>query len=157
MGSKWATRQRTNRTKQNKTKTEKERNPAPPPPPTLHHPFCAGCSHPFSVSPPVLKQTKQQRPHTPSIAFRHLAPNAIGSRKLSANEQCFCWCSNSSKFVTNNSDYIGRLFRLYRTFVYNWPCRLRQLKSNENRLNRDGTSFFYPGWMRLMFTCVLGC
>ena len=31
---------------------------------------------------------------------------AIGSRKLSANEQffcvCCCWCSNSSKFVTNN-------------------------------------------------------
>ena len=30
---------------------------------------------------------------------------AIGSRKLSATEQAvFCWCSNSSKFVTNNSD-----------------------------------------------------
>ena len=29
---------------------------------------------------------------------------AIGSRKLSANEQFFCWCSNSSKFVTNNSN-----------------------------------------------------
>ena len=36
---------------------------------------------------------------------------AIGSRKLSANEQFqFCWCSNSSKFVTNNSNYIRRLF-----------------------------------------------
>ena len=28
---------------------------------------------------------------------------AIGSRKLSANEQFFCWCSNSNRFVTNNS------------------------------------------------------
>ena len=36
---------------------------------------------------------------------------AIGSRKLSANQQfCCCWCSNSSKFVTNNSNYIRRLF-----------------------------------------------
>ena len=42
---------------------------------------------------------------------------AIGSRKLSANEQflfvcCWWWwwCSNSSKFVTNNSDCIRRLF-----------------------------------------------
>ena len=35
---------------------------------------------------------------------------AIGSRKLSANKQFFCWCSNSSKFVTNNSNYIRRLF-----------------------------------------------
>ena len=37
---------------------------------------------------------------------------AIGSRKLSVNEQlfCCCWCSNSSRFVTNNSDYIRRLF-----------------------------------------------
>ena len=29
---------------------------------------------------------------------------AIGSRKLSANEQFFCWYSNSRKLVTNNSD-----------------------------------------------------
>ena len=35
---------------------------------------------------------------------------AIGSRKLSANEQFFCWCSNTSKFVTNNSNDIRRLF-----------------------------------------------
>ena len=35
---------------------------------------------------------------------------AIGSRKLSANEQFFCWCSNSSKFVTDNSIYVRRLF-----------------------------------------------
>ena len=28
---------------------------------------------------------------------------AIGSRKRSANEQFFCWCANSSKFVTNSS------------------------------------------------------
>ena len=34
----------------------------------------------------------------------------IGSRKLSANEQFFCWCSNSSKSVTNNSIYIRLLF-----------------------------------------------
>ena len=45
----------------------------------------------------------------------------IGSKKLSANEQFFCWCSNSSKFVINNSNNIRRLF-------YNWPCCLRQLK-----------------------------
>ena len=34
---------------------------------------------------------------------------AIGSRKLSANEQVFWWCSNSSKFVTNNSDKTRRV------------------------------------------------
>ena len=77
----------------------------------------------------------------------------IGSRKLSANEQFFCWCSNSGRFVTNNSNYIRRL-------IYNWSCCLRQLKSNQNRLNRDRTlllfSFFYPGWMRIMFTWLLG-
>ena len=42
---------------------------------------------------------------------------AIGSRKLSV----FCWGSNSSRFDTNNSNYIRRLF-------YNWSCCLRQLK-----------------------------
>ena len=35
---------------------------------------------------------------------------AMGPRKLSSNEQFFCGCSNSSKFVTNNSDYVKRLF-----------------------------------------------
>ena len=35
---------------------------------------------------------------------------AIGSRKRSANEQLlFCWCSNSSKFVTNNSNKTRRV------------------------------------------------
>ena len=29
---------------------------------------------------------------------------AIGSRRLSANEQFFCWSSDSSKFITNNSN-----------------------------------------------------
>ena len=43
----------------------------------------------------------------------------IGPRKLSANEQFFVGAHwNSSKFVTNSSDYIRRLF-------YNWPCCLR--------------------------------
>ena len=34
---------------------------------------------------------------------------AIGSRTLSANEQFFCWCSNSSKFVTNDSNKTRRV------------------------------------------------
>ena len=34
---------------------------------------------------------------------------AIGFRKLSANEQFFCWCSDSSKFVTNNSNKTRRV------------------------------------------------
>ena len=35
---------------------------------------------------------------------------AIRSRKLSANKAVFCWCSNSSKFITNNSNSIRQLF-----------------------------------------------
>ena len=53
--------------------------------------------------------------------FYSFTRHTIGSWKLSANEQFFCWCSNRSNFVTNNSDYIRRLF-------YNWPCCLCQLK-----------------------------
>ena len=34
---------------------------------------------------------------------------AIGSIKLSANEQFFCWCSDSSKFITNNSNKTRRV------------------------------------------------
>ena len=70
---------------------------------------------------------------------------AIGSRKLLANEQFFCWCSNSSKFVTNNSNYARRFF-------HNRP--LRQLKTKIVGIETELS--FYPGWMSLMFTCVLG-
>ena len=34
---------------------------------------------------------------------------AIESRKLSSNEQFFGWCSNSNKFVTNNSNKTRRV------------------------------------------------
>ena len=63
---------------------------------------------------------------------------AIGPRKLSANEQFCCWwCSNSSKFVTNNSDYIRRLFYVAMLFT---PAQIRP-KSFELRRN----SLFLPG------------
>ena len=51
----------------------------------------------------------------PSTCLRHLPSTtavfsyAIGSRELSANEHLFCWCSNSSKFVTNNSNKTKRV------------------------------------------------
>ena len=54
-------------------------------------------------------------------------------------------CSYGSKFVADNSDYMKRFF-------YNWPRCLRQHKSNQSRLNRDGTFVvvvvvvdFWPG------------
>ena len=65
---------------------------------------------------------------------------AIGSTKLSANEQLF---------------FVGA--QMISDVCFMLPCCLRRLKSNQNRFNRDGTPlFFYPGWMCLMFTCVLG-
>ena len=73
---------------------------------------------------------------------------AIGSRKLSANEQFFCWCANSSKFVTNNSDYIRRLFYVTMSLTQ------AQIKP-ENRLNRDGTLFLLLVDASHV-TCVLG-
>ena len=78
-----------------------------------------------------------------------IADYAIGLRKLSANEPFFCCCWNDRKFVTVNSDYIRRFF-------VNRPRCLCWHKWNQNRLNRDGIIFFYPGRTRLMFTCVLG-
>ena len=78
---------------------------------------------------------------------------AIGPRKLSANEQflfvCFCWCSNSSKFVTNNSNKTRRV-------IYSLQQSSPQHEQTHTRLNRDETIFYYPGWMRLMVTCALG-
>ena len=86
----------------------------------------------------------------------------IGSRKLSGNEQFFlfvffvfvfcCWCSNSSKVVTNNSDYIRRLFYVAMLLT---PAQITP-KSLESR-RTPFFFFFYPGCMRLIFACVLGC
>ena len=61
---------------------------------------------------------------------------ALRSRKLSANEQFFCWCSNSSKFVTNNSNKTRRV-------IYSHQQSLHQHKQNHNRLNRDWTLFLF--------------
>ena len=44
---------------------------------------------------------------------------AIGSKKLSDNEQFFCWSSDSSKFVTNNSAKTRR-------FIYSRQQSLHQ-------------------------------
>ena len=91
-----------------------------------------------SRSVPVVVSTKLQAlvydilPST-SAVFSY----AIGSRKLSANEQFSCWCSNSSKFVTNNSNKTRRV-------IYSRQESLHQHKQNHNRLNRDGTHFL-PG------------
>ena len=43
---------------------------------------------------------------------------AIGSRKLSANEQFFCWCLNRSKFVTNSSNKRRRVIYSRANKVY---------------------------------------
>ena len=74
-------------------------------------------------SAPLSHSHTHTHTQTPSTGLRHLPSTtavfsyATGSRKLSANEQFFCWSSNSSKSVTNNSKYIRHLF-------HNWPCCL---------------------------------
>ena len=74
----------------------------------------------------------------------------MGPRKLSANEQFFCWCSNSSKFVTNNSDYVRRLF-------YNWPWCLRQLKSKSFESRRNFFFLTRGGCVSRLRACLGGC
>ena len=64
---------------------------------------------------------------------------AIGSRKLSANEQFFCWCSNCSKFVANKSDYIRRLF-------YSWPCCLSPFLTGRMFVRRTYFGYFDKLW-----------
>ena len=69
---------------------------------------------------------------------------AIGSRKLSDNEQVF--------FVGAQT-----VVSCYKQLKFCQAFTYTSLNKNPNRLNRDGALFFlfYPGWMRLMFTCVL--
>ena len=75
-----------------------EQKTSPPPP------------HPRTPPPPPALRPKLQAlvynilPSTTAV-FSY----AIGPRKLSANEQFFCWSSNSCKFVTNNSSKTRRV------------------------------------------------
>ena len=77
---------------------------------------------------------------------------AIGSRQLSSNEHFLffvCWCSNSSKFVTNNSD------KTRRVIYYYLPTKFTPAQTKPQSFESRRNSFLCPGWMRLVFTCVL--
>ena len=67
-------------------------------------------SHAAVPPPPFLRGKLQALVYDILPSTTAVFSYAIGSRKLSANEQFFCWCSNSSRFVRNNSDNIRRLF-----------------------------------------------
>ena len=79
---------------------------------------------------------------------------AIESRKLSANEQFFCWCSNSSKFVTNNSDKTRRV-------IHRPPTKFTpaQIKPQSFESRRNSSSFFTRGGcVSCLRACLaLGC
>ena len=73
---------------------------------------------------------------------------AIGSRKLSANEQFFVGAQTvvgllQTARITSDNCFI--------TYHVAMPAQIKP-QSFELRQN----SFLYPGWMHLMFTCVLG-
>ena len=79
---------------------------------------------------------------------------AIGSRKLSANEQFFVDAQTVVSMLQTTPVISDVCFML--------PCCLCQLKQNQNRLNRDRTLFFFhPGWVDASHDYVrawaLGC
>ena len=79
---------------------------------------------------------------------------AIGSRKLSANEQFFYWCSNSSKCVINNSHYMRRLVYNRMTMLLT-PAQIKP-KSFESEqysfFTRGGcASFYVRAWAQGFF------
>ena len=93
-------------------------------------------------------------PHPPTTAINDYA---ISLRKLSAsNHSCFRflsaneqWCSNGSKRVTDNSNYIRRF-----SFI---TAHVAYVSTNKTKIVWIETElFFYPGRARLMFTCVQG-
>ena len=86
----------------------------------------------------------------------------IGSRKLSANEQFFVGVStNSSKFVTNNSNktrhvIYSRQQSLHQHIICKTTVVWIEIQLFFSLFFSFFFFFFCPGWMRLMFTWVLG-
>ena len=78
---------------------------------------------------------------------------AIGSRKLSANEQFFV-AAQTVVSLLQTTQIISDVCFITDYVAY--------ASSNKTKIVRIETElslfffFFYPGWMRLMFTCVLG-
>ena len=76
---------------------------------------------------------------------------AIGSRKLSANEQFFCWCSSVVRLL-QTTQIISDI-----CFIADHVAYASSNKAKIVWLETELFFFlFYPGWMRLMFACVLG-
>ena len=106
-------------------------------------------------------EPKMTKPHWVSVKLQALVYDilpsttavfsyAIGSRKVSANEQFFVGVQTVVSLL-QTTHYIRRLF-------YNWPCCLYassnktqytpaqiKPKSFESRRNSSSFSFFYPG------------
>ena len=76
---------------------------------------------------------------------------AIGSRKLSANEQFFV-SAQTLVSLLQTTQIISDVCFITDHVAYAMPAQIKR-KSFESRRN---SFFFYPGWMRLMFTCVFG-
>ena len=72
---------------------------------------------------------------------------AIGSRKLSANEQFFVGAQTVVSLLQTTQRKQGVLF-IAASKVYT-STKKTKIVSIETEL------FFHPGWMRVMFTCVL--
>ena len=92
---------------------------------------------------------------TAVFSYSILYSIGIGSRKLSANEQFFCWSSNSSKFVTT---------QIISDICFMLPCCLHQLKSQikPKSFELRWNFFFNPGWIldvSHVYVCAwaLGC
>ena len=73
---------------------------------------------------------------------------AIGPRKLSANEQFFVGAQTVVRLLQTTQIISDVCF----ITMFLGQLKKTQLKLFESRRN----SLFYLGWMRLMFTCVLG-
>ena len=76
---------------------------------------------------------------------------AIGSRKLSANEQFFVGAQTVVSLLQTTQIKQGVSF-IAANKVYRAPAQIKP-QSFESR--RNSLLFFYPEWMRLVFTCVL--
>ena len=90
------------------------------------------------------------RPSCPKLQalVYYILPYAIGPRKLSANEQFFV---DAQTVVTllQTTQIISEVC------LYNGPCAYTS--SNKTKIVWIETElFFYPGWKRLVFMCMLG-
>ena len=117
-----------------------------------HRPLLGGAAVAPSTANSTLQTLVDHILPSSSAVFSH----ATGPRKLSANEQFFVGAQPVVSLL-QTIQIISNCLVIFIIFITDHVLTPAQIKSKSFESRRNSFFlFFKPGWMRLIFTCVVG-